>query len=228
MRRIIAVIIVYTIFLPGMTQARWIGDWARDYSEREETVRISRDAIALRREARLAARLRRLNTRSRWVPERTVGETPVERRMRLRRERLEQRRRLRGLRRFATTDEQREKTQAVLESARFDARRRGDMREILEVILRYVLSDDEEEFSVLPSISTGICKSRSLSCEGVLDLNEALVGRSLLAFPIDPAVSAEADGTGYFIMKTSTGGILISTPHGRNGEGMELEWEPLQ
>jgi hypothetical protein len=233
MKRIMALFIVL-LFLPSPAEARWIGEYARDYSNRLERGRVVRDSIAEAREKRAARdekRLERLlprKNRMHGVPRNLKRAqdylfAPKEVLRRPLTIRMEERLRRRGIGRALRTDTELESTNAVRSAVRSDARRRGD----LMFILNYAVSDFKDVSAIASTSLQEICKLTSVECAGLLDLSGTLAGENVNALPTDPEGSENDNGTGYFLMKSGNG-FSVFAPKGQSGEGMTIEWQPSQ
>jgi len=236
MKKLIASLIIFTIIFPLSAIARGLGDYARDYSARLERQRVERERISSLRDARIQKRLSiRQQARSRTVKKRSSS------RVLSAKERLERRKRARihlEQKRWSRIEDRKmartwqEKARNVKDHTdwRLDARRRADLGSILEIFSLYIYDPDLPNADLLPDTEQEICKSNAVGCSG-LDLDVLITGRGLSAFPYDPGVGQLDPGTGYFVRKTSSGGVLgllMKAPMGNNGEGVEIDWRCTQ
>ena len=231
MKRFIASAVLLVLIFPSASQARWLGDYARDLESTLERLntKIENDDT---RERRLLLREERLKARTysgkRGLQLSESANTVAER--------LEARRKLRILRRdelnkhegmnrvFTRTE--RARNLDVQDDVLNDRRRRADMRQIIEVLQKLATGTGGFVESGLPDSLTEICKTNALSCANLLDLDYTLDGERLQEWPSDPDVAREENGTGYFV-GVGTGALTINAPRGSNGDGVSVEWWPL-
>lgn len=214
----------FLLFFPFVSHARWIGEYARDYSWREEKARIARDAIAAQRAEHLEARkTRRTETRTRNAP--TKEQQPAPAVTNRRDEML-----LLRLERLKNTTSVRRGEVDIQSSLRMDARRRSDLQHIINVLMPAMLDAASAQYSLIPVVRTEICKTIVPECGVLVDLDEIIRGSELASFPVDPEVSGDAPGTGYFVQKISANGrigLAVDAPRGNGGERIRLEWIPV-
>jgi len=232
MKRLASLLALLILFQSSLAAARGIGDYARDYSWRAERARISRENIAAQRATRVAERLERRRSRTRAVPRqsrreaRISPESRLEARRRARLERWNVAKQRGDERRFARTREQKRENKATKVSWRLDARRRSDLRKIMDILVPYVLNPDLEHADLLPTTEKYICKTGFDFCGGA-SLDPLLAGSELNKYPVDPEEPHESTITGYTVHKMSSGSLLLTAPRGNNGSGALLEWKPL-
>jgi hypothetical protein len=80
--------------------------------------------------------------------------------------------------------------------------------------------------SLISETSHEICKASAHSCDGFLDLSTLLREDRLRAFPSDPTSLSDSDGTGYFVQKTTEGGLKLTAPNTKLTDGILIEWTP--
>lgn len=233
MKKLIAILIIFPIILPLPMYARGLGEYARDYSSRLERQRVERESISKLREARIQKRLStRQQTRSRTVKKSSSS------RVLNTKERLERRKQARTIlrqkrwsriedRRMARTKEERAENIKDHFDWRLDSRRRADLGSIIEIFSRYVYDPDLPNADLLPDTEKEICRTRVEECGGI-NLDALITSSGMKAFPHDPQKDRLEPGTGYFVKKTLSGGVLgllMKAPMGNGGKGVEIDWK---
>lgn len=220
--------LVLFLAIPQVTSARWIGEMARDYSERIELNRISRENIAAQREEAQQRRFTiRVNTRTRVVPpdQELDPEANFAVRSSIRDRRLQLHMKQQGNKvHAAKTAEERSPYVQSISNARFDARRRADLGLLLDIIRQYLVNPSLPGANSIPTTRSEICRTEIPDCSGLINLNDLLVGSELQRFPLDPQVAPDAKGTGYFIQKIDGPGLRLDAPKGMGEQGVKVEW----
>lgn len=106
---------------------------------------------------------------------------------------------------------------------RLEARRVGDLRSILYLLMKFVANPDLRGAELLPSDLMEICKTGYPTCPGGVNLDVLLAGSEFVAFPVDPENPEDALGTGYSVQKIAGNKLRLSAPLGNRGEGLQLE-----
>jgi len=229
MRKTLLLFVLVLILPPHPVAARWIGDMARDYTWRLEQERISRDSVSSAREKRIQERKEnalREGSRSRLIPLRKDYDEneALLRRSALRTQRLRNIQVRGATARVIRTSEERERFDDVRMRARFDARRRADLSQILDVLILFVADPSRDFADLLPTEETEICRTQALTCDHAVQLDDLLMGSGRRSFPMDPSLGMEGNGTGYFVEKVGAKGLRVSAPAGNGGEGIEIEY----
>ena len=93
-----------------------------------------------------------------------------------------------------------------------DRSREEDMKEILFAVDRYWWAHQGSYPAILPSELTEICKVRSATCLGLIDLYP-MIPQFILDIPSDPLAPTEGNGTGYEIMRDEDGVLVLTSKY---------------
>ncbi len=105
-----------------------------------------------------------------------------------------------------------------------DAQRQSDVYAILNALHRYALDNEGAFPEALTVEEYEICKTGSLSCEGLYDLSDLTAQELyLVSIPEDPQCGAteancSVNGTGYFVGLTENGRVTVSAYGAENGD----------
>jgi type IV pilus assembly protein PilA len=99
-----------------------------------------------------------------------------------------------------------------------DAQRWADVNTILNAVYQYSIDNrgtipaEIVTATACGDTETEICQSDG-TCTGITDLTAILTsGTYLVDMPIDPLTATDADGTGYYIMRTANNRIQVCAP----------------
>ena len=96
-----------------------------------------------------------------------------------------------------------------------NSQRRSDVNTILSATYQYLIENSTTSLG-LPTTGIEICRTQADSCVGFLDLSQLTENEKYLtSFPIDPR-ALMANGTGYFINRTTNNRITVSAPYAEN------------
>ena len=105
-----------------------------------------------------------------------------------------------------------------------DAQRQSDVYAILNALHQYALDNEGAFPEEITTEEYEICRTGSLSCEGLYDLSDLTAEEMyLVSIPQDPQCAAtdancSENGTGYFLNLTSNGRVTVSAYGAENGE----------
>lgn len=236
MKRFLCTLTLLALLTPSVAEGRWIGEYARDYSDR--LVKQSRGVREGAADLREAARKRRVNarrqSRGRRAPQDTRWQnnfqlSPSARSLQQRKElktiRIDEWLRRRGQRRAHTAEEKKQHVASRLE-LRLEKRRKGDLRELYSLLQWYAVSGKPEHTKLLPTSSTEICQPNAASCSGLWNVIPILILENKRSVPVDPAVEAGENGTGYFVQKAGSG-LILTAPNSTSSGGIMLDSSTL-
>ncbi len=105
-----------------------------------------------------------------------------------------------------------------------DAQRQSDVYAILNALHQYALDNEGSFPEELTTEEYEICKTESLSCEGLYDLSD-LTAQELymVSMPQDPQcditlANCSENGTGYYVNLTENGRVTVSAYGAENGD----------
>lgn len=98
-----------------------------------------------------------------------------------------------------------------------NAQRRSDVNAILNAVHQYAIDNSGIIPSAITSGSTEICRTDATSCSGLINLAVLTdLERYILSIPTDPT-SASANGTGYFVNRTTYDRVRVNAPFAQLG-----------
>ena len=96
-----------------------------------------------------------------------------------------------------------------------NGQRRVDVNTILNASYQYAIDNNGSIPGTITATSTEICKTGG-SCSGLIDLSVLTASEKyLVSIPFDPTGSS-ANGTGYYISKSSYGRVTVNAPSAEN------------
>lgn len=94
--------------------------------------------------------------------------------------------------------------------------RRTDVNKILNATYQYSASNEGNLPFTVSSQPTMICKSKAVSCEGMVDLSLIIKESKLLSeVPVDP-LEKKPNSSGYQIFKNASGRLSVTAPLAEN------------
>ncbi len=98
-----------------------------------------------------------------------------------------------------------------------NAQRRVDVNTILNGIYQYAIDHNGSLPAAITTSATGICRTDGVDCSTLIDLPELTTnGTYLVAIPRDPT-AADADTTGYTVLKNVNNRVTVSAPSAESG-----------
>lgn len=106
---------------------------------------------------------------------------------------------------------------------RRNSQRRSDVVNILNAAYQYGNENPDKFSSLIPDKPTLICQSKSLSCNGLVDLSAVIDSEKKLLskIPIDPKENGK-DSSGYQIWRAANGRLSVSAPLAESGAVITL------
>lgn len=97
-----------------------------------------------------------------------------------------------------------------------NAQRRVDINTISNAMYQYSIDNNGIFPTSVTTTSAEICRTGG-TCTGLADLSVLTTNQKyLVSIPMDPSGSSNANGTGYTIVRTSSGRITVTAPLGEN------------
>lgn len=218
-----------TVLTPSITEARWIGQYKKDLSVQSMSRLQSGRAAA--RQAILSKQPRTILNLRTPIPGEDRSEIfknpdvrPYFTRRQLKVFRRDESLRLRSQRRIYTEPQIAKHILNRLDY-RIEARRKAHLADLLGILSSYSISLDPEKSALIPEENREICKAYASSCDGLLDLKPLLKNEGIKQLPIDPVITSEENGTGYFVQRIGKG-LILSAPNSRQLDGMIVDWQP--
>ena len=101
-----------------------------------------------------------------------------------------------------------------------NAQRRSDVNTILNAVYQYAV-DTGSIPAAITDTDTEVCKTGG-TCTGLIDLGVlTTAGKYVVSIPTDPT-GATTDGSGYNIIKTTTGRVTVSASSAENGASISV------
>ena len=99
--------------------------------------------------------------------------------------------------------------------------RRSDAQNILNAIYQYTMDNNSLPSSITESPKM-ICRTKAVSCEGLIDLSEIVAQKKYIsAIPVDPS-EKDLNSSGYEIYKSANGRINIIAIKAENNATISL------
>jgi prepilin-type N-terminal cleavage/methylation domain-containing protein len=105
-----------------------------------------------------------------------------------------------------------------------NSQRQADVRTIVDGVHQYSIDNDGLP-PAITTTATEICATGSSSCAGLVDLTPVTSKEKyLISVPKDPQCSAVCvtNGTGYKIMKTTSGRVTVSAPASEESKNISV------
>lgn len=109
-----------------------------------------------------------------------------------------------------------------------NSQRVSDISHISTIVANYVKNVGDLPSNIplnrtCASQGNEICRIGAENCENYVDLSAVVSSVGLSTLPVDPILTSDGNGTGYYISKDGNGDILVCAPHSERNVSISIK-----